>query len=94
MEKKNFPPPLPPEFDQSNCKQLGIAALDIMYPENGDRKAEAIARSVCTDCVVIEPCLDRGMKFREQGVWGATTETDRDTIRRKVLRNARRNNGN
>jgi WhiB family transcriptional regulator, redox-sensing transcriptional regulator len=42
------------------------------------------AKNVCATCPVIDPCLahalaDPGL----QGVWGATTEADRDRLRER-----------
>lgn len=73
--------------EQGNCRELGILAVSVMYPEEGDREAEAIAKSVCYDCPVATKCLEVAIKNKEHGVWAATTESERQTIHRKRVRN-------
>jgi hypothetical protein len=73
---------LPPEFDQGNCRELGMDALNIMYPTDGDKVGEAIAKKVCEGCVVIEPCRERGKKEPE-GVWGGLAPRDRRSMKRE-----------
>jgi hypothetical protein len=72
---------LPPEFDQGNCRELGMDALRIMYPDDGDLAGEVIAKAVCENCVVIEPCRELGKKEPE-GVWGGMTPRERRTFAR------------
>lgn len=91
----NFQPTaeaLGPAFNEANCKKLGMDALSIMYPEEGDERAEAIARSVCNDCVAIVACTERG-KFEPAGVWAGLTAKERQNTHRKIAREKRRRNG-
>lgn len=71
-----------------NCADVDVGT---MYPPEGDERAEAIARSICTDCVFVDLCRDYAIRMHEQGTWGATTPKDRRTIMRKIQRN---NSGN
>lgn len=75
--------------EQGNCRELGILAVSVMYPEEGDTEAEAIAKSTCFDCPVATQCLAVAIKNKEHGVWGGTTERDRRNIVR-TQRNRRR----
>jgi WhiB family transcriptional regulator, redox-sensing transcriptional regulator len=47
--------------------------------------AEA-AKSVCRLCPVQDPCLDHALRYREAGVWGATTERERNRMHRAGAR--------
>lgn len=64
-----------------------------MNPLPDDERAEAIAKSICADCVFIEPCKEWGMKHNDVGVFGGLTQQERLTIKRKVGRERRRHNG-
>lgn len=48
------------------------------------------AKAVCRRCPVMETCLNWAMETRQQGVWGGTTETDRDSLRRRAARRRNR----
>ena len=40
------------------------------------------AKNLCATCPVVTPCLDHALADPSlQGVWGGTTETDRDRLR-------------
>jgi hypothetical protein len=73
--------------EQGTCRELGSLAVTVMYPEEGDKEAEAIAKSVCYDCPVATRCLEVAIRNREHGVWGGHTESERKTIHRKQVRN-------
>ncbi|MGH3584846.1 MAG: WhiB family transcriptional regulator [Pseudonocardia sp.] len=52
----------------------------------------AEAKAICRACPVIETCLDWAMDSGQQaGIWGGTTETERDNLRRRRARAAARN---
>ena len=40
------------------------------------------AKQVCRGCPIREKCLDYAIRNDMQGVWGGTTESDRDLMRR------------
>lgn len=52
----------------------------LFYPEMGESPAAAIA--VCRTCPFIDPCRDQALANHEQGVWGGTTDRDRQKLRR------------
>lgn len=66
--------------DERNCAPVEV---QVMYPELTDERAVAIAKSVCDNCVFIDPCREYAMATHEQGVWGQTTERDRRSIQRE-----------
>lgn len=56
---------------------------DLFYPERRDKDQIAAAVAVCFKCPVRQPCLDQALATREQfGIWGGTTELERERIRR------------
>ena len=43
----------------------------------------AYAKQLCAGCPVSALCLDKAMRDREEGIWGGTTDVQRETIRRR-----------
>jgi len=76
---------LEPAFNEANCKKLGIDALHIIYPDETDERAVAIAKSVCDNCITIDACRERG-KYEPHGVWAGMTATERSNLHRKIGR--------
>lgn len=68
--------------DLGNCREVDP---NTMYPPEGDVRLEAIAKSVCDGCVVIELCKETAGN-RESGVWAGMTEVERTRQRRNVRR--------
>jgi WhiB family redox-sensing transcriptional regulator len=75
-----------PIWFSSSDRVCASVDLQVMYPEQGDDKALAIAKSVCSECVFIDPCRDYAMRNHEQGVWGGTDERDRRSIQREITK--------
>jgi hypothetical protein len=44
------------------------------------------AKAVCSNCTLVEQCLDYAMKNNEWGIWGGTTMKERNYIRRHPSR--------
>lgn len=64
---------------------------NVMYPEPGDERAEAIAVSVCVGCIVASECLEYSLANREiHGVWAGRTELERHRLSNKIRREHRR----
>lgn len=54
-------------------------------------RGEAIALDICDACPVQAECLSWALANDERfGVWGGHTERERETIRRRIQRNARK----
>jgi WhiB family redox-sensing transcriptional regulator len=52
---------------------------EIFFPERGG--SLQLAKSFCADCPVTEPCLDFGLRHpRVMGVWGGTSQRERQAI--------------
>ncbi|WP_326565104.1 WhiB family transcriptional regulator [Amycolatopsis rhabdoformis] len=63
------------------CAEIGP---DLFFPEKGEDTTTA--RWVCAGCEVRLRCLEYAIQTREEfGIWGGTTEREREQIRR--LRN-------
>ena len=62
---------------------------ELFYPERvikgvlHPRAQVADAKAVCARCPVKTQCLTEALKQPEQGIWGGTTEKERDLIRRE-----------
>lgn len=74
---------LPLWYEQGNCYGKNV---NFMYPVEGDVVMETIAKAICHDCVVVDLCRAYAMKNHESGVWGETTERERDNLRHKIQR--------
>lgn len=80
-----------------NWRDQALCASPLQDPEAwfpaGETGLHAIqaeeAKAVCRRCPVMSTCLNWAMETRQQGVWGGTTDQDRDGIRRRVARRLR-----
>lgn len=57
---------------------------DLFFPERGEREQAREAKAVCAACPVKAECLafalDTGLHY---GIWGGTSERERQKLRRK-----------
>jgi WhiB family redox-sensing transcriptional regulator len=64
----------------------GPQAVVFFPPSTAERKdekldREARARAICSDCSVLEPCLEFAVRIREpHGIWGGRTEAERRVL--------------
>lgn len=73
--------------DQGNCREVDP---NTMYPELEDLDGIAIAKSVCSDCVVVDLCRTEAFRNKERhGVWAGMTEDERRKLGNKIGRVAR-----
>ncbi len=69
---------------QANCKGRGR----LFYPADGENRdnrliREAMAKELCADCPVVEPCLTFALDtFQMEGIWGGTTAYESRALRR------------
>jgi WhiB family redox-sensing transcriptional regulator len=55
---------------------------DLFFPSDG--VGVEVAKKVCVDCPVREPCLEYAMENHiDHGVWGGTSERERRRIARR-----------
>lgn len=62
-------------FERGACRAPGIDRT-IFFP-NGNGHEIVAARKVCAGCPVKDECLQFALKYREDGVWGGTSERQR-----------------
>lgn len=72
--------------DAAACQRTSPS---IFYPTEGDYAAVDAAKAICAGCPVREACLDDALAHRDSGVWGGTTEDERERIRRARRKAAR-----
>jgi WhiB family transcriptional regulator, redox-sensing transcriptional regulator len=60
-------------------------APDVFFPEK-NRWAEKTAKAICAGCPVEAQCMDYAIANSEVGVWGGTTERQRNKIRNRYVR--------
>lgn len=66
--------------DRGACREHGH---EVMVPETAAQQVEA-ARAICPPCPVRVECLDHAMTAKwVRGVWGGTTERERDALHRQ-----------
>lgn len=53
---------------------------EVFFCDENDRVGVALAKRVCMQCPVAEPCLEMGMKMRH-GIWGGMTAKERSMMR-------------
>ncbi|MFO7591240.1 MAG: WhiB family transcriptional regulator [Acidimicrobiia bacterium] len=71
------------ELWQRDASCRGPEAVLFFPPAAAETRAErdereARAKSICSDCPVIDPCLDYAVRIREpHGIWGGLNEVER-----------------
>ncbi len=74
-------------FEEAECTGF----KEFMYPAPDDERAVDIARSICEDCVVINPCREYALAHKEKGgMWGGLLPDDRRGILRNISREKKR----
>lgn len=84
-------------LEQAACR----GKTELFYGEEVGRSAparrrqrEAIAKSICATCPVIDQCLAAAFEHDdEHGIWGGLTPKERDVVRFGVERRRRRRPG-
>lgn len=67
---------------QRKAKCAGSPDPDAWFPPKDARRPQLVAPLLtCEGCPVRRPCLAAGLRAGEAGIWGGTTETERDTAR-------------
>lgn len=64
-------------WELANCRGIDP---DLMHPARGESLKEPMA--VCEGCVIRPECLAYAMEVQPMGIWGGTTERQRQRIRR------------
>lgn len=75
----------PPWMLAARCRELSPGEF---FPSDGG--GVEMAKRICRECVVQEPCLDYALEHRiDDGVWGGTSERER----RRILKARKLNAG-
>ncbi|MGH8867099.1 MAG: WhiB family transcriptional regulator [Actinomycetes bacterium] len=77
-----------PDFDGTQaCVEEATETFFPLGPahpgEPSVRRLEAQAKRVCAGCPFRRPCLAYALTHSEAGIWGGTTEKERDELRRR-----------
>jgi WhiB family redox-sensing transcriptional regulator len=74
----------PDWFADAVCRGGDPAVMALFFPlRGGGNNRRALA--MCADCPVITECRAYALDRPElAGVWGGTTDTDRDRLRRRI----------
>lgn len=64
---------------------------EIFFPEvNTPPSIVKLAKSICNDCHFQAPCLEYALKTSPIGIWGGTSDRERQEIRRRRKQKAAR----
>lgn len=74
-------------MEHAACKGEPADVADARFPEKGRPRIKDAIKT-CGGCPVKGPCLDWAMATHQIGVWGGTTTSDRERIRRRRERKA------
>lgn len=73
---------LPPAELTENGACVGTD-VQSFYPESADGKgASRTPKKVCRNCDVVDVCLAWALANDERGIWGGTTDRERNRMRR------------
>lgn len=64
------------------CRRPEVPAW-LMFPDPDDTETIERAKAVCATCRNTEVCLRWALAHDEHGIWGGTTEADREAMRRQ-----------
>ena len=65
---------------QAKCKDLSVEESERLFFVNKNRYITA-ARKFCSDCSVVELCLNAALSFESAYIWAGTTEKERIRLR-------------
>jgi hypothetical protein len=76
----------PWDFEQPLCSEAGIAGADIWFLDSGFGKSEPqiqIVKKVCNSCIEKRDCFQYALHNKVRGIWGGTTFSERERIRKQ-----------
>jgi WhiB family redox-sensing transcriptional regulator len=57
---------------------------ELMFPEDKDARGIAVAKAICAECIVVEPCLTNALETNEPfGIRGGLTPDERRRLTRR-----------
>ena len=73
---------MPWNFEGASC--WGIET-DFFFPDSqGITEENKRAKKICNGCYWKAECLTYALHYKVVGIWGGTTTTERDTLRKKL----------
>jgi hypothetical protein len=72
-----------PDWTDALCGQVDP---ELFFPTVGGAVSQEvkIAKDICNDCHLIKECLAYALRHNYEGIWGGTTVTERQVMRRKL----------
>lgn len=69
--------------DEAACREVDP---EVFFPSTGQgsMRAMRVAKAICADCPLLEPCGDYALRHLEYGIWGAMSERQRRERRREL----------
>jgi len=72
------------DTEKANCRGKNIV---MFYPNHSPNDRRGIenahnAMEICSECEVLEGCLDYALHYEPLGFWGGKTEVEREVLRR------------
>lgn len=73
-----------PLFISHGVAPCSTADPEVFFPQKGSNGNNIkLAKKVCQSCPYVSPCLEWALVYKESGIWGGTTETERKKIRKE-----------
>lgn len=73
---------MPWNFEGASC--WGIDT-DYFFPQaNTITEENRQAKKICSGCIVKQDCLTYALHYKVSGIWGGTSNKERDRIRKKL----------
>ena len=72
------------DTEKANCRGQNIV---MFYPNQSphsriNTENRGTAKEICSECEVLEGCLDYALHYEPLGFWGGKTEVEREVLRR------------
>lgn len=69
------------DLDWQDFAKCSTEDTSLFFPERGASTKEA--KAVCQACIVREDCLEYALVHEKHGIWGGTSERERQRIRKQ-----------
>ena len=71
--------------EYGSCRGMDVGHFFYASNERGSkrRRREEQAKEVCAGCPVIDLCREHALNSEAYGIWGGTTEAEREELRRE-----------
>lgn len=69
-------------MESANCEN---ADPELFFTQETDIGAVEEAKQICSGCAVEDQCRDWAIRYKEKGVWGGTTLTQRKRLKKQYV---------